>query len=253
MRFTHPLLAAVRGDWQGRLAACTLLDDVRDAGFVDLLLAPGDAMTQDNAVAIDPTARISGTAVIGNPYRPLLDGRHIQIARETTIGPRVWIGEFVAVGQGAAINADSIVEDFACIQAAADIGSRVLVSGRSWIGLGATIGDDTVIKSHIGDNSRIGAGCRVAGDLIHRQLDPSVPWDDPSAEEPAPIVEDGAFIGWRAIVVGGVNIGKGAYVCAGAVITKDVPAGYIACGRNQIMPPSEWSGTLGKAPFFQHS
>jgi acetyltransferase-like isoleucine patch superfamily enzyme len=210
-------------------------------------------MTQVSAAAIDPSARISGTAAIGSPFRPLLDGRQIQVTRATTIGPRVWIGEFVSVGQGARIDADSIVEDFACIQAEADIGSRVLVSGRSWIGLGASIGNDTVIKGHIGDNSRIGAGCRVAGDLIHRQLDPSIPWDDPAAEEPAPFVEDGAFIGWRATIVGGVKIGEGAYVCAGAVITRDVQAGYIAYGRNQIIHPSEWSGALGKAPFFERA
>jgi UDP-3-O-[3-hydroxymyristoyl] glucosamine N-acyltransferase len=209
-------------------------------------------MTQDSAAVIDPTARISGTAAIASPYRRLLGGRDIQVTRNTTIGPRVWIGEFVTVGQGTRIEADSIVEDFACIQPEADIGARVLVTGRAWLGLGASVGEDSVIKSHIGDNSRIGAGCRVAGDLIHRQLDPSIPWDDPSAEEPAPIVEDGAFIGWRSIIVGGVNIGKGAYVCAGALITRDVPTGYIACGRNQIMHPSAWPGTLGKAPFFQH-
>ena len=89
------------------------------------------------------------------------------------------------------------------------IGSRVVVAGRSWIGIGATVGDDSVIKGHVGDNARIGARCRIAGDLIHRQLDPSIPWDDPAAEEPAPVVEDGAFVGWRAVVVGGVNIGQG--------------------------------------------
>ena len=199
---------------------------------------------------IAPTAQISSTAVIGNAFRPLLDGRCKPETRKTTIGPRAWIGEFVTVGQGARIGADSIVEEFAAIQADAEIGSRVLVAGRSWIGLGARIGDGCVIKSHIGDNSQIGARCRIAGDLIHRQLDPSVPWDDPAADEPAPIVADGAFIGWRAIIVGGVNIGEGAYVCAGALITRDVPAGYIACGRNQIVHPSAWPGTLGKALFF---
>ena len=52
-------------------------------------------------------------------------------------------------------------------------------------------------------------GCRIAGDLIHRQLDPPLGWDDPASEEPAPIVQDGALVGWRALVVGGVNIGPG--------------------------------------------
>jgi acetyltransferase-like isoleucine patch superfamily enzyme len=117
------------------------------------------------------------------------------------------------------------------------VGERVVMAARSWVGLGVTVGNDSVIKGHIGDSARIGIGCRISGDLIHRQLDPSLGWDDPGSEEPAPIVEDGAFIGWRAIIVGGVNIGAGAYVCAGALVTRDIPAGYIASGRNQITHP----------------
>lgn len=208
-------------------------------------------MTSHAEATIDPTARISETATIGNPFRPLLDGRQVRSGRETVIGPRVWIGQYVAIGQGVTIGADSILEDFVEVQPETVIGSRVLVAGRSWLGLGVTVDHDCVIKGHIGDNSRIGAGCRIAGDLIHRQLDPSIPWDDPTAIEPAPIVEDGAFVGWRAVIVGGVNIGAGSYVCAGALITKDVPAGHIASGRNQITHPSAWPGALGKAAFFQ--
>jgi serine acetyltransferase len=58
------------------------------------------------------------------------------------------------------------------------------------------------------------------------------------------------FVGWRAVPVGAVNIGAGAYVCAGALVTRDVPAGYTASGRNQITHPSRWCGALGKSPFF---
>jgi serine acetyltransferase len=175
------------------------------------------------------------------------------MGRDTVVNADVWIGQYTTVGQGATISRDATLEDFVAVQPGAMIGPRVLVVGRSWIGIGATIGADSVIKGYIGDNSQIGAGCRVCGDLIHRQLDPSIPWDDPAGEEPAPVVEDGAFVGWRALIVGGVTIGAGAYICAGALITKNVPAGYIGCGRNQIMHPSAWPGRLGKSPFLQNS
>jgi acetyltransferase-like isoleucine patch superfamily enzyme len=208
-------------------------------------------VTRCDAATIDPTAQIAQTAIIGNPFRPLLDGRQLRADRDTVIGARTWIGQYATIGQGVTIGADSTLEDFVGVQPGTVIGSRVLVTSRSWIGLGVTVDHDSVIKGHIGDRTRIGAGCRIAGDLIHRQLDPSLPWDDPAAEEPAPIVKDGAFVGWRAVIVGGVNIGAGAYVCAGALVTKDVPAGHVACGRNQIMHPSAWPGALGKSPFFQ--
>ncbi len=204
-----------------------------------------------DTAAIDLTAQIAPTAIVGNQFRPLLDGRQVSAERKAVIGPRVWIGQYTTIGQGATIGADAKLEDFVCVQPQSAIGSRVVVATRSYVGIGATVGDDSVIKGHVGDNAQVGARCRIAGDLIHRQLDPTIPWDDPAAEEPAPIVEDGVFVGWRAMIVGGVNIGAGAYVCAGALITKDVPAGCIARGRNQIMNPSDWSGALGKSPFFQ--
>jgi len=205
----------------------------------------------DCASLIDPTARIAPTAVIGSPFRPLLDGRRVDPGRDTVIAARVWIGQFAVIGQGVAIGADSLVEDYVSLQPGSTLGVRVVVAGRSWIGIGATIGDDSVIRGHVGDSSRVGTRCRIMGDLIHRQLDPSLGWDDQEAAEPAPVIEDGAFVGWRASVVGGVNIGAGAYVCAGALVTRDVPAGHIASGRNQITHPSNWHGALGKSPFFQ--
>jgi acetyltransferase-like isoleucine patch superfamily enzyme len=198
------------------------------------------------------TGYMAPTAIIENPYRPLLDGREIRVDRETEIHEDVWIGHYTTIGPGAMIRAGAILENFVGIEPGATIGSRTLVASRSWIGIGATLGDNSVVKGYVGDYTRIGAGCRIFGDLIHRQLDPSVPWDDPGAEEPAPVVGDGAFIGWRALVVGGVNIGDGAYICAGALITKDVPAWHIAHGRNQVTHPDSWPGALGKSPYFHH-
>jgi bifunctional UDP-N-acetylglucosamine pyrophosphorylase/glucosamine-1-phosphate N-acetyltransferase len=210
-------------------------------------------MTGHSAGIIDSTAQIADTAILGNPFRPLLDGRSMTIDTDTTIGSGVWVGHYVTIGQGVTIGRDSIIEDYAQIQPGVVIGSKVLVTSRARIGSHVTISDGSIVKGHVDDNARIGRGCRVAGDLIHRQLDPSIPWDDPTAEEPAPSVGDGAFVGWNAVVVGGVNIGAGSYVCSGALITRDVPDGQIAFGRNQFVQPGDWPGVLGKSPFFQRT
>jgi acetyltransferase-like isoleucine patch superfamily enzyme len=209
-------------------------------------------VTGSPAATIDPTAQIASTAVIGSPHRPLLDGRQVRVDRGTVIAAGAWIGQYAAIGQGVTIGANSLVEEYVGILAGTVIGERVLIAARAWIGLGVTVGDDSVIKGRIDDSARIGKRCRVAGDLIHRQLDPLLGWDDPDSEESAPVVADGAFVGWQALIVGGVNIGAGAYVCAGALVTRDVPAGHIAYGRNEIMHPSKWPGALGKSSFFQN-
>jgi acetyltransferase-like isoleucine patch superfamily enzyme len=210
-------------------------------------------VAKGDATAIDPTAQIAKTAIIDSPFRPLLDGRKITVERNTTIGAGVWVGQYATIGQGVTIGTGTIIEDFVSIQPGAAIGARVLLRSHSHIGIGVTVGDDAVIKAHVGDYAQVGGGSRVFGDLIHRQLDPSVPWDDPAGEEAAPILAAGVFVGWGALVVGGVNIRSGAYVCAGALITKDVPAKHIASGRNQIVHPSAWTGALSSSPFFQDS
>ena len=44
------------------------------------------------------------------------------------------------------------------------------------------------------------------------------------------VIEDGAFIGARAMIVSSITIGNGAIIAAGAVVTKDVPANTIVGG-----------------------
>jgi acetyltransferase-like isoleucine patch superfamily enzyme len=44
------------------------------------------------------------------------------------------------------------------------------------------------------------------------------------------LIEDDCWIGANAVILGGVHIGRGAIVGAGAVVTKDVPSMAIAVG-----------------------
>ena len=43
-------------------------------------------------------------------------------------------------------------------------------------------------------------------------------------------IEDGVWIGTRAVVLGGVTVGKGAIIAAGAVVTEDVPPNCLVGG-----------------------
>ena len=53
----------------------------------------------------------------------------------------------------------------------------------------------------------------------------------------APIIEDDAYIGAGAKVLGNVRIGRGAVVGANAVVTRDVPPGATVVGANRIIQP----------------
>lgn len=155
------------------------------------------------------------------------------------------IGEEVVIGERCVLDA------FTHIAGGATIGAATTFIHRASVGAKATIGDGCVIGGMVGERSRVGAGSRVFGDLIHRQLDPTSPWDADESMEGSPVVEDGAFVGWGATVVGAVTIGRGSYVCAGATVTRDVPPGWIVIGINQLVAPDEWRGPLGKSDFFR--
>jgi acetyltransferase-like isoleucine patch superfamily enzyme len=57
------------------------------------------------------------------------------------------------------------------------------------------------------------------------------PADRPRVETAPVTIEDDAWVGIGAIVLKGVRIGAGARVAAGAVVTRDVPAGARAEGN----------------------
>lgn len=140
------------------------------------------------------------------------------------------------------------------IEGGVTLGKNVMLTHRATVGAKATIGDDCIIGGPlICEKSKIGDNCRVFGSLVHRQLNPTLNWDAEEAEEPSPYLADNVFVGWGATIIGGVNIGEGSYICAGAKVTKDVPAHHIVTGTNKLHKPEDWNGALGKSPFFAES
>lgn len=109
------------------------------------------------------------------------------------------------------------------------IGKKSMIFMGAWITSAGNfkMGDQSVInpKCHldtrggieIGKNVSISAEVAiVTGD--HNVQDPYF-----KARFRKVIIEDNVFIGFRAVILGNVKIGRGSVVSAGAVVTKDVP------------------------------
>ena len=207
-------------------------------------------MAARGPVAVDPTATVAETAILGSPYRPLLDGRSLESKGPTIIGPHCFIGDRSSVGAGTTIGASSILHGDVHVETDVSIGERVLLTYRCWVDIGATIGDDCVIAGFVCEQARIGRGSRVFGSLIHAQQDPQAPWDGPGSEGEPPVLEQEAFVGWGATVIGPVVLGERAYVAAGAIVSRSVPSRHIAHGNNQVVPYDRWPGALARSPFF---
>lgn len=121
------------------------------------------------------------------------------------------------------------------------------------VGEDSIIGEQTVLDGRarlvIGNHVDIATGAMLYNSQ-HDIRDPQF-----TAIDGETIIEDYVFIGPRAIILPGVHVGKGAVVAAGAVVTKDVPAGVVVAGvpAKQIAERglTEYSYRLGRARWFQ--
>lgn len=199
-------------------------------------------------VEVGDEVSIGPLSVVGKPYRQV-HGKTYEPEGHTRLGARSQIGAQVIIGAGSCLGEECIVED-GCIlecEVVAGKGSHFLY--RAYVCNEAEIGANCIIGGFVCERAEIAEDARVFGELVHKQVDPTAGWDDLAEESPT--VEHGAFVGFGATVIGGVRIGRGAYVCAGAVVTRNVPDRHIAFGVNKTRHYSEWKGALSRSPLFQ--
>jgi maltose O-acetyltransferase len=114
------------------------------------------------------------------------------------------------------------------------LGPNARICGRGWIygrgeinvGADSWVGLDAVFYSHADAPIRIGANCDIGPANMFVTGSHIIGEGARRAGEgtSAPItIGDGCWLGARVTVLGGVTIGQGAIVAAGAVVTKDVP------------------------------
>ncbi len=135
-------------------------------------------------------------------------------ARTSARGTRVWA--FAHVLPGAVVGADCNVCDGSYIEGGAIVGDRVTIKNQVLIFQGVTIEDDVFL----------GPAMMFTNDLRPRAHIKR----GPEALLPTRF-DRGATLGAGVVVVCGINIGANAFVGAGAVVAKDVPAHAFMVGN----------------------
>ncbi len=96
------------------------------------------------------------------------------------------------------------------------------------------VGSDTIIGQRIFLDGRdklvIGDHVDIASEVMIYNSQHDINAADFKAIEQSVIIGDYTFIGPRVIILPGVNIGRGAVIAAGAVVTKDVPDFTVVAG-----------------------
>ncbi|MGL5352574.1 MAG: acetyltransferase [Clostridium sp.] len=111
----------------------------------------------------------------------------------TIINPRVWVHEYMRVGEG------SIIYEGAIITSNVEIGKHVLISPK------CGIGHDSIIKDYV-----------------------SLLWN--ANISGTDVIEEGVLIGAGATVVQNKVVGQGSVIGAGAVVINDIPSGSTVVG-----------------------
>jgi len=207
---------------------------VRELMLAGVTVRNPETVTVDDAVSvgidtvIEPFAQILGHTVIG-------EGCHIgacAIVRDSLLADGVEVGPFTSIGSSR-VGAGAQVGPYARLRMDNDVAPGVHIGNfvelkKTRIGSGskamhlAYLGDST-----IGEDVNVGAGtitCNFDGRKKHQTK-----------------IGSHSFVGSNSTLVAPLEIGEGAYLAAGSVITDPVPSDALALGRVRQVIKAGWA------------
>ena len=195
---------------------------------------------------VHPTATVYPGTVLGEGVKVL---ENAVVGKQPTLSPRSTAKREplppATLGDG------TIVSTGAIVFAGTTVGARVILGDQSCIRERVVVGDDVVVGrgSLVENDTTIGARTRIQADAYvtaYSTLEedvfvaPCVVTTNDNfmgrterrfALLAGPVLRRGARIGVGAVLCPGVEVGREAFVGAGAVVTKDVPAGKVVVGN----------------------
>jgi acetyltransferase-like isoleucine patch superfamily enzyme len=179
----------------------------------------GDGCVVDDHAILGKHPRLTaGSSAHGDIGRLTL-GERVTVCQEailfagTTVGPGAILGDQSFVRERSSVGADSVIGRGSVVDNDVRVGARVrvqtgvyltaftLVEDDVFVGPGALTTNDNTMARH-------GGGTPLEGAILRRAC----------------------RVGGGAILTPGVEIGEEAYVAAGTLVTRDVPAGSVVMG-----------------------
>jgi bifunctional UDP-N-acetylglucosamine pyrophosphorylase/glucosamine-1-phosphate N-acetyltransferase len=177
---------------------------------------------------VEPFTRILGKTVIGENCRI----GACSIISDSTLADEVEIGAFCSIAASS-------------LESGAHAGPYARLRMQSHVEPKAVIGNFVELKktrlgakskaqhlAYLGD-STIGSGVNIGAGTITCNYD--------GAKKHPTTIADGVFVGSNSTLVAPVEIGSGAYIAAGSVITDAVPEDALALGRSRQVVKAGWA------------
>jgi acetyltransferase-like isoleucine patch superfamily enzyme len=195
---------------------------------------------------VHPSAIVYAGTVLGKGVKIL---EHAVVGKQPVLSPRSTAKREalapVELGEGTVVSTGAIVF------AGSRIGARVILGDQSCVRERVAIGDDVVLGrgSLVENDTTIGAATKIQADAYitaystveeHVFIAPCVVTTNDNfmgrTERrrelvKGPTIRRGARVGGGAILCPGIEVGENAFVGAGAVVTKDVPARTVVVGN----------------------
>jgi acetyltransferase-like isoleucine patch superfamily enzyme len=194
---------------------------------------------------IHPSATVYPGTVLGDGVKVL---ENAVVGKQPTLSPRSTAKREplppTVIADGTVVSTGAIVF------AGTTIGARVILGDQSCVRERVAIGDDVVVGrgSLVENDTTIGAMTKIQADAYitaystleeHVFIAPCVVTTNDNymgrtekrfGNVKGPTIRRGARVGGGAILCPGIEIGEDAFVGAGAVVTKDVPARVVVVG-----------------------
>lgn len=187
-------------------------------------------------------------------------GPDVKVSRDVELLPMTFLYGATSVGEGSVVGPNSrltdtvvgrgcVVDETVALQSAIDDGATC--GPRAYLRPGAHLCEDAKAGTHVEiKKSTVGKGSKVPhlsyiGDaLIGEGVNigaGSITCNYDGAKKHSTIIGDGAFIGSDTMMVAPINIGAGAIVGAGSVITEDVQADSLGIARAEQQEVKGWA------------
>lgn len=210
----------IRQDTQLLFKDCSVHESSRIYGISSL---GKNCIILENVVLGYPSARImgeireKGSRVEDFLFAGVKIGDNAVIRPGSTIYCDVVAGDGLRTGHNAMVRENTVIGDNVLI------GTNVVIDGGSKIGSDVSIQSNVYIPTNTVIEDKVFLGpCSV---LANDKYPVRVKYD-----LKGPILRKGASLGANSTILPGVEIGEGAMVAAGALVTKDVPAWKLAIG-----------------------
>jgi acetyltransferase-like isoleucine patch superfamily enzyme len=198
-----------------------------------------DAEVHPSAIVYPGTVLGEGVKVLEHAVvgkQPVLSARSTaprDPLRPAELGAGTVVSTGAVVFAGARLGARVIVGDGACVRERCEIGDDVVIGRGSLVENDTTVGALTKIQAHayITAYSTIEENVFIAPCVVTTNDNFMGRTERRRALVNGPTIRRGARVGGGAVLCPGVEIGAEAYVGAGAVVTKDVPARAIVVGN----------------------